>query len=259
MENPPESSLPTEPQRAASGNGGSGPPSHSPASDHCKSQILLRGRSALAQLLDAHDYAEDLGCSKWDFAVERETLHEAGLSNSDLSWLVCQQLLEHAYEVAPAADKLRAFRPGLGLSFADGTCFVLSDEGVSFARGSVSSDLVESAAPEPARKISPVPSSEPSEPVWDKELRELRVGDQLVKRFRVPAPNQELVLTVFQEDGWPLRIDDPLPPRHDIDPKRRLHDTVNCLNRNQRNPLIQFSGDGKGEGLRWKLVSAVSG
>jgi hypothetical protein len=34
----------------------------------------------------------------------------------------------------------------------------------------------------------------------------------VVKEFKLPAPNQETILTAFQEEGWPPRIDDPLPP-----------------------------------------------
>src|SRR5947207_475841 len=37
------------------------------------------------------------------------------------------------------------------------------------------------------------------------------VVELLVKHFRRPAPNQYLILDVFQEENWPERIDDPLP------------------------------------------------
>ena len=38
------------------------------------------------------------------------------------------------------------------------------------------------------------------------------LASAFVKQYRVPSPNQEAVLTVFQEEGWPPRIDDPLSP-----------------------------------------------
>jgi hypothetical protein len=82
----------------------------------------------------------------------------------------------------------------------------------------------------------------------------LRVGEVVVKQFKVPAANQERILAAFEEDGWPIRIDDPLPPAVEQDPKRRLHDTINSLNRNQKRPLIRFIGDGSGQGIRWQLV-----
>jgi hypothetical protein len=59
----------------------------------------------------------------------------------------------------------------------------------------------------------------------------------------------------FEEDGWPPRIDDPLPQKLNQDPKSRLHDTIKCLNRNHRKRLIRFSGDGTGEGVVWTAVS----
>ncbi len=76
-----------------------------------------------------------------------------------------------------------------------------------------------------------------------------------VKQFRQPAPNQELVLAVFEESHWEVDIDDPLHPDGKVDPKRRLRATVWALNRNQANKLIQFSADGTGKGIRWQRVA----
>ena len=83
---------------------------------------------------------------------------------------------------------------------------------------------------------------------------ELRIGAVTVKRFKWMAPNQETVLAAFEEEGWPHRIDDPLPPHPDQDSKRRLSDTIKCLNHKQKNELIRFHGDGTGEGVTWELV-----
>jgi hypothetical protein len=55
-----------------------------------------------------------------------------------------------------------------------------------------------------------------------------------------------------------VRIDDPLPPQADQDPKRRLHDTINALNRKQRQRVIRFSGDGTGQGVRWAAVLPIA-
>ena len=86
-------------------------------------------------------------------------------------------------------------------------------------------------------------------PVWDKKRRELRLGDVIVKRFKWPATNQERILQAFQEEGWPVKIIDPLPPHPGICPKRRLHDTIKCLNRRQINGSLKFRGDGTGQGV----------
>ena len=83
------------------------------------------------------------------------------------------------------------------------------------------------------------------------------MGDVIVKQFKVPANNQHRVLTAFEEEGWPERVDDPLPPRDGVDPKRRLHDTINSLNRHQRNALIRFFGNGTGDGVLWQSVESL--
>jgi hypothetical protein len=94
----------------------------------------------------------------------------------------------------------------------------------------------------------------PLTPVWDPNLSRLSLGDWVVKEYRTPAPNQQLILSVFQEEGWPPRIDDPLPPVPDLDPKRRLHETIISLNRHQRNRILRFSGDGHALGVRWEAI-----
>ena len=91
-------------------------------------------------------------------------------------------------------------------------------------------------------------------PKWDRDRRQLRLGTHIVKEFKVPATNQEIVLAVFEEEFWPPRIDDPLPRKSDIDPQRRLHDTINSLNRRQRHRLLHFSADGLGQSVRWELA-----
>jgi hypothetical protein len=102
--------------------------------------------------------------------------------------------------------------------------------------------------------MSPGSGSLSSFPTWDPDRQQLRVGRILVKEFKVPAANQQAVLAAFQEENWAPRIDDPLPPSPNQDSKRRLHSTINCLNRNQKRPLIRFLGDGSGEGVRWEFV-----
>ena len=82
-------------------------------------------------------------------------------------------------------------------------------------------------------------------PAWEARRRELRVGEFLVKKFRVPAGNQELVLSAFEEEGWPAYIDDPLPMKCEIAPKQRLHNVVTRLNGSQLVPILPFQGDGK--------------
>lgn len=89
-------------------------------------------------------------------------------------------------------------------------------------------------------------------PAWDKARRILVFSGVVIKSFNWPARNQELILTAFEEMGWPERIDDPLPITEGISQKDRLHDTIKCLNRKRLVKSIRFAGDGTGQGICWR-------
>ncbi len=227
-------------------------------------------QAALTQLAQAYVYAEDAQHDVWDLAVEIDLLHGLGVTPSDLRWLVCKGYVKHAREVTQPGDDARAFRPTGALTFPPGSCCVLTADGLQFLR-----HLGENGRPHDGEHLhfTLPPVSEVDQnsngrralrfdvpvwrPVWDVVRRELRVARRLVKRFRWRAPNQETLLAVFEEEGWPPRLDDPLPRLPEQDPRRRLHDTIKCLNRNQEHPLLRFHGDGSGEGVSWELVGAL--
>jgi hypothetical protein len=217
-------------------------------------------REALARLAEAYDYARATGRDLWEFAVEMPELLAAGLTTSDLRWLVSQQYVEHAREVTQQGDSTRKFTPSMNLALGAETCFALSAKGAAAASAIQSGPAVlalrSAAEQRPSRRD--VAAQGRPRPHWDAMHRVLRLGDRVVKRFRVPAANQEMVLKVFHEENWAYRISDPLPPLPDQDPKQRLHDTIKCLNRNQTERLISFRGDGTGEGVVWELVDVGS-
>ena len=219
-------------------------------------KIAAKFRPALALLLEAFDYAEQTSGDCWEFAVEIQQLRELGLSQNDLRWLVRMQFSEHAREVTVPGDDGREFRATGDLTFTERTCFVLTPAGVVAA--SQACDVRSDHQPPRPFMLRvpdrPVVAAEPSLPKWDAEKRVLCFDGRIVKRFKWHAMNQEMVLAAFEEDGWPVRIDDPLPPQPEQDSKRRLSDTIKCLNRKQQNPLIHFRGDGTGEGVIWELV-----
>jgi hypothetical protein len=64
-------------------------------------------------------------------------------------------------------------------------------------------------------------------------------------------------LTSFQEDGWPHRIDDPIPPKPDQNQRQRLRDAISSLNKHQKCRLIRFRSDGSGQGIIWELMVGV--
>ena len=219
-------------------------------------------RVAFAQLLEVHELARTSGRRVSDFAAEITNLTELGITASVLRWLVCRGYAKCLREVTQPGDKERRFEPVDNLAINSQSCFVLSRKGMFLARAilelsgtdSADDDLEEdnsNGSEQPRRRLAPL---------WDAKRRELRFARKLLKRFRVPAPNQEAVLAAFQEEGWPNCIDDPLPPKGDLSPKRRLHDTIKALNRKhrQRPPLIHFLGNGTGQNIVWEL-KIVSG
>ncbi|REJ85068.1 MAG: hypothetical protein DWQ29_11550, partial [Planctomycetota bacterium] len=222
-------------------------------------QLVERGRQAFVQLLKADTFACEFGRSVWEFAINLTRLQPYGLTSTDIRWLVCKGLLKCANETK-LSHGARTFEPLNGLKFSQNTSCVLTDAGIDFVRhalvpGDAPSIKVDSdtapvmdARPDTEHCID-VPrdlleypeQSAPASfiwPEWNDLRRELRMDGKVVKRFRVPAPNQETILRVFEEENWPERIDDPLPQTETAEPKRRLHDTINALNRNQRNQLV---------------------
>jgi hypothetical protein len=211
-------------------------------------------RPALAHLVRARDYARDVDCDPREFAIEIDRLVSLGLTTSDLRWLVKKGYVEHAREITQPTDTARRFQPCQNLGFTRRSCFFLVDRALSVLeheRTSLdASRMCDGGVTPPVEQVLL--------PRWDSEDRKLYLGDEVVKEFRVRNPNQEAVLSAFQEEGWPHYIDDPLSPVADQSPKLRLRDTIKSLNANQRNRLIRFRGDGTGERVRWELLNTTA-
>jgi hypothetical protein len=224
--------------------------SHPTHSDSCSLQ------AGLHKLLEAYGYARDVGRDVWDFAVEIRTLRAAGLSTSDLRWLICKGYLEHRVELHRPGDDQRKFRDASDLKFFKRSCFVLTPAGANLAgRNQEPAECENCSQSLPPRQVQDGDGECDSlVPEWDPIRHELKLAGEIVKQFRLPSPNQETILTVFQEEGWPTRIDDPLPQSPDVDSKERLHNTIRALNRHQRHRLLRIRGDGTGEGIMWELV-----
>lgn len=206
-------------------------------------------------------YASDARATPWDFAVEIDRLYECGLTACDLRWLVAKGFVNHARETSQHGDSHRQFSLAEGYSFDESTSLILTSSGLSFCESLLSAptSLIHDSITDldTASKPNEKPSTEPSpKPKWHPERRELSLGENLVKRFRVPARNQELILSAFEEENWPERIYDPLPSCKDITPRTRLHDAINRLNGCQSHPLIRFHGNGTGDGIVWSLRSS---
>ena len=213
-------------------------------------------RISLSLLLRAARYAHSAHCSAWQFAVPLAELRAAGLSECDLRWLTWKgyvELAPAASQAPAAAGRAARDQP---LQFTNRSSFILTPRGMRLAKQLLAgfpAAMVRDNEPEIFTTLISSPCS--PAPCWDRQRRELRVGQILIKRFCVPAENQETILAAFEEEAWPAHIDDPLPPAPEIDPKRRLHSTIQCLNRNQKAQLLHFHGDGYGRGIRWERQS----
>ena len=109
-------------------------------------------------------------------------------------------------------------------------------------------------APGPADERGRRDTTAPLTPRWDKFERTLYVGPHVIKRFSLPAANQQRILAAFEEEGWPRSVDDPLPPSSTQAPGDRLRETVRALNKNHLIPnKVKFRMDGTGEGVTFDV------
>jgi len=223
--------------------------------------------AALTLLRYAYECAQDTHAALWDFALEINELFEVGLTITDLRWLVVKGFVEHGGEISTYGDPHRSFTRSEGFNFLTTTCVILTEKGAAFACQVLQAAAATNAAEEPragareAETDGEIPpangETQPKatlKPHWDPARRELSLAGRIVKKFHVPAGNQEMILSAFQEEGWPEYIDDPLPGNHNIDPKTRLNDAVYRLNRKQLTLLIRFHTNGTGTGVLWSLL-----
>ena len=230
------------------------------------------GLSVLHRLRNAYNAAYACGRDAWDFSVELSQMQALGIESHVLRMLICKDWVVHRKETTPADKNQRTFQEAVGLGLSENSCFVISKLGYEVASFSEMNQPMNQPQKEEKNSTSshhtqPLGQSsenhqvetgvlgassrphQPIKPVWDRERRELRLGEIVVKRFKWPAENQELVLNAFEDLGWPPRISNPLVAHPTICPKRRLHDTLKCLNRKQVNELVKFRGDGTGLGV----------
>jgi hypothetical protein len=206
-------------------------------------------RQGLRLLSQGRDLAMASGSDVWEFAVEIGELYAIGVTNAVLRWLVKQGFAEHRLEVTTRRAETRRFHTAANLGLSPRSCFVVTEQGCR----------VETPAPAgglPANGAGARDAHEARQtPHWDGDRRRLLFQGVVVKEFRGRPGNQELVLAVFQEEGWPPRVDDPLPRSGEVDPAARLRETVRRLNRAQRQPVLRFEADGR-RGILWSFRDA---
>jgi len=240
-------------------------------------ELVLIGRN----LIEAYESAQRLEISPWKFAVRWPSLQKNfGECVDDVRWLLTQGLLLYREETFSAPEVPRQFRHSRRKHFTPHSCFVLKEKAVPIFRELLAARAPQleayrqgldrllkeipltiaplQSAPSPAHSrnqqesVLPTSADLPQQPTWAQAAHQLRVGALVVKIFKRAAANQELILSVFEEEGWPEWIDDPLPPAKGIRPGLRLKETVKSLNRHQENHLIHFSGDFVHGRIRWE-------
>ena len=181
----------------------------------------------------------------WQYAVVRDELLALGLTGADLGDLIRKGLVDHGREVTTPSQRRRRFEKLNDLSLGKRSCFVLSEQGLH--------ELNRERSRQSDPKAPPATSQKPK---WHAKNRKLWYLGRLVKWYRVPAGNQEQVLTAFQRSRWAPVIHYPLKPKEGLVTKHRLHEAIKSLNLHQTNPLIRFRGTGDGTGVLWELEAS---
>ena len=216
---------------------------------------------AVQMLCRARHYAQRVQCNPWHFAIELEEFHTAGIGRVDLRLLLSANLVEHAQEIVDLDAPIRKFKRLPSHVVPADSCFILSEYGFAklaqLAVRTVATPVENAIKPKPrvSNQLDVPAEATPNHqiPQWDGCQKRLSFKGALVKQFVYSAPNQEAILTAFQEESWPHRVDDPLVPTSDQDARQRLKDTIRYLNQRMENPLLVFRGDGTGTGIVWQI------
>jgi hypothetical protein len=200
--------------------------------------------SGLLTLVEAADDARKASSDIWQFALSLHGLLVNGLLESDLRWLLTNGLLETACEQIEQRKGKRIFQSLPDLSITVQSCFVITKAGRKFATSIGKLNPTGSDRKSPQETGNSIPS-------WDALARKLLWQGQIVKQFRTPAANQEMLLAAFEALCWVSRIENPLAGHSDEDNHQQLRETVRRLNGRQRQIRIRFTRDGTGRGVCW--------
>jgi hypothetical protein len=213
--------------------------------NHLEMSAPVEGKglqAGLAILLQAHKTGTQLRCPVAEVAPSWKALAQHGMTADVLATLLNAG---HVELVADEGDAASHRRP---LTIAASSRLGLTEQGVLFAHRMLGHTELS--------RLRTLQIAEPEcHPHWDNKAGELWWKGECIRRFRHDASSQRRVLDALEEQGWPGRIDDPLPKQRDSDSKQRLRETIKSLNRGQRPVRLRFHCDGTGEGIRWEAIS----
>ena len=226
---------------------------------------ILIGRpatvAALEHLANAKETALQCGQLPEAFGVDLSELQLRGLAGYELKILNDQNLVRKCHvQSSMTSQNSSAERPNQLLNWG----YVITSFGEMILKSLLAfsqesnphGDSYRSKADRSPRAHENGAKVSADVPHYNSKTRTLTCHGAVARKFRWAASNQEKILLAFQEEGWPTRIDDPLPSDTEICPKRRLHDTIKCLNQGQRSKgtwYVRFRGDGTGQGVLWEF------
>ena len=121
----------------------------SPATELSDAPPSLLIVTSLTMLLRARDTARDLNFDPWEFAVGLPELVAAGLTGTDVRWLIAKGYVLQALERVKPRGKRRSFRRQANFVLTPRSCFILTAAGA---------DLLDRCQPSPASSAVPSPA-----------------------------------------------------------------------------------------------------
>jgi hypothetical protein len=206
-------------------------------------------------------YAELLG-ARWEaaagfrpadaVAVPLSAFLEGGVRDTVLLWLLYRAHVAHLRASPESSSGLPILRLVNSVRISEASWFSLTDRGVKFGENFLADVLVPAGEDDFERAWDALLLGLLL-PHYNHEDRVFTWGAHVLKCFRQPSVNQEIILRAAQELGWAAWFDDPLPRHKSANPKVRLHDTIKDLNRRQVPYLVHFKGDGSGRRVGWEF------
>jgi hypothetical protein len=204
---------------------------------------------AYVDLLAARCEELDEGWAAGTRSVPLAWFLSRGIGPPTLLWMLYQGHVDHLQPAGEAGGGLHVLAPVDSVLLGETSAFALSGEGERFAGnflGHVFSELEDLLAGWDLLVLGHLV------PKYEREGRVFSWGNWLLKCFRQPSINQEIILCAAEELGWPAWFDDPLPRVAGLSPKVRLHDALKALNRHQLRCCVRFRGDGTGTRVGWE-------
>jgi len=206
---------------------------------------------AYSNLLLALWEARDCQLPRRTTAVPLSRFRDMGVPDRVLIWMLYQAHVEHFQQDASNHHGSPERGAAAGVLFTSTSSFALTELGEAFGAYFLDNTLVPEREAALQAAWNKLLLGE-LVPCYDKDNRVFSWGRNVLKCFRQPSVNQELVLRAAEELGWAVWFDDPLPGQRGKSAKVRLHDTIKDLNRRQVPHLIHFKGDGTGTRVGWE-------